>query len=48
MKIWVGGGGGGCGRRPWWREKQRGSAGIRNLVREAGFFAVFGPKFLHT
>jgi hypothetical protein len=48
MKIWVGGGGGGCGRRSWWREKQRGSAGIRNLVREAGFFAVFGPKFLHT
>ena len=53
MKIQVGGygggqtsGGGGCGRRPWWREKQRGSAGSRNRVREASSFAVFGPKFL--
>jgi hypothetical protein len=55
MKIWVGGygggqtggGGGGCGRRPRWRKKQRGYAGSRNGVREAGFFAVFGQKFLH-
>jgi hypothetical protein len=55
MKIWVGGygggqtggGGGGCGRRPQWRKKQRGYAGSRNWVREAGFFAVFGQKFLH-
>ena len=53
MKIQVGGhggghtSGGGGGRRPRWREKQRGSAGSRNQVREAGFFAVFGLKFLH-
>jgi hypothetical protein len=54
MKIWAGGygggqtgGGGGCGSRPRWREKQRGSACSRNWVREAGFLAVFGSKFLH-
>ena len=54
MKIWVGGygggqtsDGGGCGRRPRWRETQRGSVGSKNRVREAGFLAVFGPKFLH-
>jgi len=28
------------------REREAGSTGSRNRVREAGFFAVFGPKFL--
>jgi len=48
IKIWVGGygggqtgGRGGYGRRPRQREKQRGSAGSRNQVREASFFAIF-------
>jgi len=34
-------------RRGGGRERERGSAGSRNRVREAGFFVVFGPKFLH-
>jgi len=46
IKIWVGGYGG-CGRRPRWREKQRGSVGNRNRIREASFLVVFGPKSLH-
>ena len=49
MKIWVGGYGGGqtggCGRRPRWREKQRGSVGSRNRVREAGFSLSFDQNF---
>jgi len=28
-----------------WREREAGSAGSRNRVREAGFLAVFGPEF---
>jgi hypothetical protein len=28
-------------------ERETGSVGNRNWVREAGFLAVFGPKFLH-
>jgi hypothetical protein len=28
------------------REREAGSTGSRNRVREADFFAVFGPKFL--
>jgi len=54
IKIWVGGygggqtgGGGGCGKKPRWREKQKGFASSRNRVREVGFLAIFGPKFLH-
>jgi hypothetical protein len=35
----------------WWlnavEERERGSASSRNQVREVGFLAVFGPKFLH-
>jgi len=34
-------------RRDGERERERGSAGSRNRVREASFFAIFGPKFLH-
>jgi len=34
------------GWTPRWREREAGSAGSRNRIREAGFLAVFGPKFL--
>jgi hypothetical protein len=34
------------GWTPRWREREAGSAGSTNRVREAGFLVVFGPEFL--
>jgi hypothetical protein len=43
--VAAGGGSGGCGRRPRWREKQRGKCWLEPEM--FGFLADFGPNFLH-